>query len=316
MTIIQYKGVPVLNYQFYTADVFTRQIFHGAQIAVFPHAGDLTRDRMQLIAREMNLSETVFVFPSAQSVNNRRIRVFSPLTEIDFAGHPIIATGMVLATIGDIKLEGKHTALELEQNAGPVSVNITQADGKPVLIQFSRCIKPVTDRFVPPPEQLADMLGLREIDLAHKQFQALLVYTDQPYLIIPIRTYAAVRDARFNYRAWSESSAPASMAKDILMFTTQSDLPQSNFHARLVGPNIGIHDDPPIGSAVPAFTGYLCAHEHIKQGTHTFVIDRGNVTARRSLLNIEMDHKGEETLTVRVGGPAVMVSEGTMNVSA
>ncbi|MBF8270314.1 MAG: phenazine biosynthesis protein PhzF [Gammaproteobacteria bacterium] len=202
------KGVPVLKYHFYIADVFTRQIFHGAQIAVFPHAEGLTRDRMQLIAREMNLSESVFVFPSTQGGNHRRIRVFSPHTEIDFAGHPIIATGMVLATTGDIKLEGKHTALELEQNVGPVSVNITQADGKPELIQFSRRIKPVIDRFVPPPEQLVDMLDLRAIDLAQKKFQPLLVYADQSYLIIPIRTYAAVRDARFNYRAWSESSAP------------------------------------------------------------------------------------------------------------
>ncbi|MBF8270315.1 MAG: PhzF family phenazine biosynthesis protein [Gammaproteobacteria bacterium] len=91
-------------------------------------------------------------------------------------------------------------------------------------------------------------------------------------------------------------------------------MPQSNFHARLVGPNIGMHEDPPIGSAMAAFTGYLCAHEHIKQGTHTFVIDRGNVTTRRSVLNIEMDHKGEEELTIRVGGPAVMVSAGSMDL--
>lgn len=75
---------------------------------------------------------------------------------------------------------------------------------------------------------------------------------------------------------------------------------------------IGIHEDPPIASAMPAFSAYLCAHDHIKQGAHTFVIDRGSMDKRKSVLNIEMDNKLEETLTIRVGGPAMITAEGTL----
>lgn len=303
-----------MYYNFYTADVFTDQVFNGAQIAVFPIADGLTKGQMQLIARELNLSETVFVFASENGGNRRRVRVFSPQQEIDFAGHPIIATGHVLASIGNISLNLRHTPIELEQNIGVIDVNITHEKGKPVLVQFSRDIKPVVDRFVPPYEQLADMLSLTVDDLENKKFHPLLVYSDQSYLIVPVKTYTAVRDAKFNYRAWSESTVPANMANEILIFTRQTDIPESNFHGRLVGPNIGINEDPPIGSAMPAFTGYLCAHDHISKGTHTFVIDRGNLNTRKSILNIEMDNREEETLTIRVGGPAVMVSEGMINV--
>ena len=303
-----------MNYQYYTTDVFTDKIFSGAQIAVFPHAEGLNQTQMQLIARELNLSETAFVFSSVNGAGTRRVRIFSPHAEINFAGHPIIAIGHVLASIGDIKLVNKHTPLILEQNIGPVKVNITQDKGIPIMIQFTRETKPVIDRFVPPEQQIAEILSLREQDIENKKFHPLIVFSDQSYLIIPVRTYTAVRDAKFNYVVWGQSSAPASMAREILMFTTQTDMSQSNFHARLVGPNIGINEDPPIGSAMPAFTAYLCTHDHIKRGTYTFVIDRGTVTGRKSVLNIEMDNKTEETLTIRIGGPAIMVTEGKINV--
>lgn len=303
-----------MQYQYYIADVFTNKPFNGAQIAVFPHADGLDQIHMQLIASELNLSETAFVFPGPNGTDTRRVRIFSPRAEINFAGHPIIAIGHVLATIGDIKLNGKHTPFIIEQNIGPIQVNITQDDGKPVLIQFTLETQPVIDRFVPPEQQIAEILSLKESDIDTRKFYPLIVYSDQSYLIVPIKNYTAVRDAKFNYQAWSRSSAPASMAREILLFTTQSDVNESNFHARLLGPHIGTVDDPPIGSAMPAFTGYLCSHNHIKKGTHTFVIDRGTVTGRKSILNIEMDNKQEEKLTIRIGGPARMISAGTISL--
>ena len=301
-----------MQYKYYIADVFTDKPFDGAQIAVFPNADDLDQTQMQLLARELNLSETAYVFSPENGSSTRRMRIFTPLSEIDFAGHPIIAVGQVLASIGDIKLEEKYTSLKLEQNIGMIAVNITHKDGKPELIQFSLETKPVVDRFVPKEEQIAEVLSLIDADIDNKKFNPLLVYSDQSYLIVPVKSYSAVRAAKFNFTAWSQSMAPACMANEILLFSTQTDTSQSNFHARLLGPNIGIHEDPPIASAMSAFTGYLCAHDHIKQGTHTFVIDRGSLYKRKSVLNIEMDNKQEGTLTIRVGGPAVITGEGTL----
>lgn len=303
-----------MKYKYYIADVFTTKPFNGAQIAVLPNASGLDKYQMQLIAREMNLSETAFIFSPTNGSGARRMRIFSPQTEIDFAGHPIIAAGHVLASTGEIKLENKYTPLELEQNIGTIKVNITANDGQPELIQFTMDTRPTIDRFVPKEDQIAEALSLYDVDIDTKKFHPLMVYSDQSYLIVPVKTYSAVRAAKFNYIAWSQSIAPACMAKEILLFTTQSDINNSNFHARLLGPDIGINEDPPIGSAMPAFTAYLCAHEHVKKGTHTFLIDRGSIEKRKSVLSIEMDNKQEEFLTIRVGGPAVMISEGEISV--
>ena len=303
-----------MQLKYYIADVFTDKPFNGAQIAVIPKADGLNKHQMQLIAREMNLSETAFVFSPVNGTNLRRMRVFSPQAEIDFAGHPIIAAGHVLAATGEIKLENEYTPVLLEQNIGKINVNITGDNGKPVLIQFSLETTPVIDRFVPKEEQLAELLSLYVDDIETRKFHSLLVYSDHSYLVVPIKTYSAVRVAKFNYAAWSRSIAPTCMAKEILLFSTQSDIGKSNFHGRLLGPDIGVHEDPPIGSAMPAFTAYLCAHEHITPGTHTFTIDRGSIEKRKSILNIEMDNKQEEKLTIRVGGPAIMVSEGTITI--
>ena len=83
---------------------------------------------------------------------------------------------------------------------------------------------------------------------------------------------------------------------------------------RLLGSRIGLYEDPPVGNAMPAFASYLCSFDFMQKGTYTFAVDRGDALYRRSVLNLEMDHKGEDTLTIRVGGSAVMVAEGVMTV--
>jgi PhzF family phenazine biosynthesis protein len=303
-----------MKYKYYIADVFTNEPFNGAQIAVFPEANGLNKIQMQILARELNLSETTFVFLDEKDSGKRRVRTFTPQAELDFAGHPMIAIGYVLASTGELKLEQKHTPLLIEQNIGVIEASVTQEDGKPSLVQFSLETKPVIDHFVPVDKDIAAVVSLSESDIDNTQFQSRLVFTDQSYLVVPIKSYSAVRNAKFNFNVWSQSIAPTCIAKEILLFSKQTDVKNSNFHARLLGPDIGIHDDPPIGSSMPAFTSYLCDHEHISVGTHTFVIDRGFATVRKSVLNIEMDKKNNESLKIRVGGPAVIVGEGTMNI--
>ncbi|MEE9344201.1 MAG: PhzF family phenazine biosynthesis protein [Methylococcales bacterium] len=302
-----------MNYQYYIADVFTDRVFQGAQIAVFPHAQGLNKDTMQSITKEMNLSETVFIFKSAEAENHYQIRTFSPQIELDFSGHPLIAAAWVLASIGDLKLKGEHTPLIFEQSTGPVECYVTVDGDQPTLIQFTMPVNSSIDRFVPTDKELTDILSLDVSELENKKLNPLLVSCGKNYLIIPIRTYSSVRKARFNFKAWSSSSAPSTLAKKLLLVTPTQGADKSNFHARIVGPDIGQTEDPPIGSAMPAFAAYLCEHQHIKTGTHIFTIDRGTESTRRSQLNIEMDNKPDR-LVLRVGGPAVLVSEGLMTI--
>ena len=142
-----------MNYKYYIADVFTRQLFNGAQIAVFPNADGLSNEHMRLLARELNLTATAFVFHPDNESTTRKMRIFSPLGEINFAGHPIIATAYVLGCCGDINLTEAITHVVFEQNEGPIDVNISAKDGKPVFVQFSRKVSSIVDRFAPTDEE-------------------------------------------------------------------------------------------------------------------------------------------------------------------
>jgi trans-2,3-dihydro-3-hydroxyanthranilate isomerase len=301
-----------MNYNYYIADAFTSQLFNGAQIAVFPNADGLSNEYMQLLARELNLSTTVFVFHPSNKSTTRKMRIFSPLGEIDFAGHPIIATGYVLGSCGDINLTEAITPVIFEQNVGLIEVNISAHQGKPVFVQFSRKVSSIVDRFAPTDEELASFLSIRQSELDHKKYSPRLVSCGVPYLIVPVWSFETVRKAKFNYSLWSQSIAPQTAAQEILLFAPKTPFVDSDFNARLLGPRIGIHEDPPIGSAMPAFASYLCSFEHTRKGTHTFAVDRGDAQSRRSVLNLEMDHKGQEQLALRVGGEAVMFAQGTV----
>lgn len=302
----------ILDY--YIADVFTKQIFSGAQIAVFPHADTLTKQQMALIASEMNLSETVFVSNPNNETTTRRMRIFSPLAEIDFAGHPIIATAFILGVSGDIKLKEGITALTFIQNVGEIDVNLSTKDGEVTFVQFSQKVSSIIDRYAPSDNELADFLSIKPEDIDQKKYSTRLVSCGFPYLIVPVWNYETVRNARFNYSAWNKSDAPQTAALEVLLFSPKTPYRDANFNARLLGPNIGIHEDPPVGSAMAAFVSYLCSYDFTQQGTHTFAVDRGDDKNRRSVLNIEMDHKAEADLTLRIGGEAVLVAEGKMYI--
>ena len=303
-----------MKYNYYIADVFTHQIFNGAQIAVFPNADGLNATKMALIARELNLSETVFIFHKIDTDHVRRMRIFSPLAEIDFAGHPVIAAAYVLGLCGDIELSKPVTPMVFEQNAGPIDVNISSQDGKPTFIQFTRSSGSIVDRFAPTDEELAGFLGIEISEIDHKKYTPRLVSCGFPYLMVPVWNYDSVRRARFNYAAWSQSIAPQTAAQEILLFAPKSPFQDADFNVRLLGPKIGLHEDPPVGSAMPAFCAYLCSFEHTQKGTHTFAVDRGDANSKRSVINLEMDHKGREQLTIRVGGEAVIFAEGAINL--
>ncbi|MGR8935307.1 MAG: PhzF family phenazine biosynthesis protein [Gammaproteobacteria bacterium] len=301
-----------MNYQYYLADVFTGEVFNGAQVAVFPQAEGLSESAMRLVARELNLSETVFITPSDGGTEKRRMRIFTPKGEIPFAGHPVIAAAFVLAVSGNLELCGNYTPLVFEQNAGPIQVNISHENGRPNFVQFTGKVSPIVDCYVPTEGEMAGFLGIEAGQIDHKHYRARLVSCGFPYLIVPVYLYETVRKAQFNFQAWSQSLAPQLAAQEILLFSGKTPFQDSDFNARLLGPNISLHDDPPVGSAMPAFAAYLCSFEDLRKGTYTFAVDRGDEKQRRSVINLEMDHKRQDTLTVRIGGEAVLVATGTM----
>jgi len=299
-----------MSHTYYTLDVFTDTPFQGAQIAVFPNADTIDEALLPVIAKEINLSETVFIYPTDSDAF--QLRTFSVHGEIDFAGHPVLAAGHVLVETGQVALSDRNTAVTFKQNTQDLTVNITKTDDSTCPVQFTLESNPIIDRYTPTKKELATILSLEESEIDHSDFQTLLVSCGLPYLIVPVASQDVVRKARFNVDAWSQSSAPAMAAQEIILLTTKTASTETNFHARLLGPKIGLHEDPPIGSSMPSITGYMAWHDHLRDGTYTFAIDRGTKETRRSLLHVEMDKRAGRPVTLRVEGQSVLISKNTL----
>ncbi|MEH6627529.1 MAG: PhzF family phenazine biosynthesis isomerase [Motiliproteus sp.] len=301
-----------MDYQYYLANAFTARPYSGAQIAVFSDALGLATDEMQTLATELNLSESVFVHCVEGENTHFQLRIFSPTREVHAGAHTLVAASYVLAVRGKIPLKGEQATALLKNQDETIEIDISHRHGVPTLMQYSQQITPTIDRFVPLPQDLAAMLSLSQEDLQVSAYQPLLVAQQSPYLIVPVNNLQALNKARFGYRAWSSSTAPSTIVQEILLVSDQTETPAANFHARLLGPQIAPDVDPPVGPALPAFAGYLCAHEHIRHGTHILTVERGSDSTRKSLLHMEIDKKKHAAITLRVGGEAVMVGEGRL----
>ncbi|MDP7561489.1 MAG: PhzF family phenazine biosynthesis protein, partial [Methylococcales bacterium] len=270
----------MMTCNFYITDVFTKQAFGGAQVAVFPDASGLEKEQMAIMAKELNLTESVFVMPPEETGNSYRMYVFTPNGEVDFSGHPIIATGFVLASSGVITLDEATTALTLQQNVGSIDVTISGEGNQPEFVRFSRQFSSIVDRFAPRDVELAQILSIAPELIDNKHYTARLVFCGAPYLVVPVHSYEAVREARFDFNAWSQSVAPQTTAQEVLLFSRKSAHQDIDFHCRLLGSKISHYDDPPVGTAMPALAAYLCSYDHIREGTYTFSVDRGEAKNR------------------------------------
>ncbi len=297
------------NYPYYIADAFTQQPFSGAQIGVFPQAEGLSDRQMLQLAGELNLPQTIFLKPGGEDAT-WRARIFNPRREMNFAAQTLVAAGYVLNHI-DAAAVGNDN-LTIATRRGVLPIFFFQEGGRLKLVTFAMTVEPVVDLFAPPAEELAQILGLETREIESKRFTPRIASTGRPFLVIPLKDSEAVRRARFDFKTWAQSTAPATAAQEILLFSTRTHRPEVDFHARLVGPEIGPKEDPPVGAAMPAFCGYLCSHTHIRKGTYVFTVERGAEGSRRSLLNLEMDHKGRDRLNLRIGGEAVVVAEGSI----
>lgn len=301
------------RYQFFTADVFTDRAFGGNPLAVFSDGQGLTDALMQRVARELNLSETVFVLPPDDPANTRRLRIFTPATELPFAGHPTVGTAFVLAMIGEIPLETEVTEIVFEEGVGPVPVAIRGAQGQPQFSQLSVARLPEFGSETPPIEDLASTLSLSPDDILTGEEGPQVVSCGVPFLFVPLRNRAALGRARMHRGLW-ETHLAQSAGPQVFLFCHDPELPGSNIRARMFAPAMGIEEDPATGAGASALAGYLAARDAAAEGSLAWTVEQGFEMGRPSLLEIEADKAGGAITAVRVGGRSVMVSEGSMEI--
>ncbi|MEE4375941.1 MAG: PhzF family phenazine biosynthesis protein [Candidatus Competibacteraceae bacterium] len=302
-----------MRYHFRTADVFTERLFGGNPLAVFPDARGLTDKDMQRVAREFNLSETVFVFPAVNTGNTRQLRIYTPTAEIPFAGHPTIGCAYVLAAIGEIPLIGDITPIVFEEQIGLIKVWIRARDGQPVFAQLAVAKLPEFGPEPPPLNDLARLLSLDPADLLSDCWTPQAVSCGVPFLCIPVRNRDVLRRVQLRLDAlpkvlgtyWTQS---------VYVFTADPELPGSDWRVRMFAPSLGVAEDAATGAAAAAFAGYLADRSEAGMGTLRWVIEQGFEMDRPSLLEAEADKSQGSTTAIRVGGSAVEVSEGWMEI--
>jgi trans-2,3-dihydro-3-hydroxyanthranilate isomerase len=299
----------VPSFPYVTVDVFTKERFGGNQLAVFPDASKLAPQLMQRIAREFNFSETTFVFPPGDPRHTRRVRIFTPESELAFAGHPTVGTAFALATLGDIRLTGDETRIVLEENVGPVPVLIRATGGKPGFAQLSAAKLPEEGPPAPPAKELAKTIGLDASDIRADAFSPQGWSCGTPFLFVPLRNRAALARARVVADEF-ERVLKDYWTNKVFMFCDEPERTGSNFRARMFAPSAGVPEDPATGGANVALAGYLGTRDQRRDGTLRWVVEQGFEMGRPSILEVEADKKNGAITAARVGGDSVFVSRG------
>ena len=300
--------------KFYQADVFTGQPFGGNPVAVFPDAQGLTHAQLQQIAREMNLSETVFVLPPTDPAAVVRVRIFTPTQEIPFAGHPVLGAFFILAELGIISAKEPVTRFMQECNIGLFPVELHAEDG---LVELVVMTQPKPE-FLGPVEDTEDLykiasaLGLAKYMIADGKWPIEVVSTGLPVLIVPVRSLTAVRSIQPDASAIIDLCSRFG-ANGIMVFTTVTVEPSATVHARMFAPSIGILEDPATGSASGALGAYLVQNGVVDVAPTTeIIVEQGYEIERPSQIIVRVESDDDIIQVVKVGGECVTVVEGTL----
>jgi len=299
-------------FDYHVLDVFTTERFGGNPLAVVLDADALDGRQMQSIAREFNLSETVFVLKAANLAHTARVRIFTPAAEMPFAGHPTVGTASLLA---ELRLppaqEDSEALVVLEENIGPVRVGVRMRRGSAPFAEFDAPKLP--EEVGPPPnvERLAAAIGLIPAEIGFENHRPTRYSAGNSFIFLPVASLEAIAKAHVAGGDWEAAMAGRTGA---FLYCRQSVHTTSAFHARMFAPHQGIAEDPATGSAAAAFAGIVHRFDELKDGTHKRTIEQGFEMGRPSLIQLSMTVDGGRLTTVRIGGNAVRVAAGKIQV--
>lgn len=299
------------QHAFHILDVFTNTPFAGNPLAVVHDADDLDLARCQSIAREFNLSETVFVLSPRDPVNTARVRIFTPARELPFAGHPTVGTAVLLALVRAPEMVGQRDlVLVLEEDIGDVECIVRRVKGA-VRASFTLPRLPSPAGTPAPVENLAAALGLPADLIGIGDHRPVLYSAGVPFTFVPLGDLAAVRLAAPQLDRWSTLLTHPS-ARSMFVYTRGGEGSDAAFHARMFAPEFGITEDPATGGAVAAFAGVVTAFDRPADGDHTLLIEQGFEMGRPSRITLGLDIEKGVLRSASVGGEAVIVAEGTL----
>jgi trans-2,3-dihydro-3-hydroxyanthranilate isomerase len=299
---------------YHILDVFTERAFGGNPLAVVLEADALTVPEMQSIAREFNLSETVFVQKSQSPGHSARVRIFTPAREIPFAGHPTLGTAVLLADLRMPAVNGESDAIiALEEEIGSVRVGIRLRAGAAAYGEFDAPKIPDEPAELTLPEEVAAALGLMQTELGFENHRPMALKGSVPFAFVPVANLDAMAKIKLNSSHWARTFTDRGVA-GVYVYTRQCVRANASFHARMFAPDMGIPEDPATGSAAIGFSRIIQTYDALPDGTHKRIIEQGLEIGRPSAIQLVITVDRGKMQGVRIGGHAVRVMEGVIQV--
>jgi trans-2,3-dihydro-3-hydroxyanthranilate isomerase len=300
--------------KFIIADVFTEKQFGGNQLAVFTDGSGLDTDTMQNIAREMNYSETTFILPP-EAGSDFRLRIFTPMEELPFAGHPLVGSGYVIVSEKMKEWDKPQTSVKIETGVGEIIVKVDTQNDKAGFSQMTQPL-PVIKSTWTDIERLAKAFALEASDIQSTNLPVQLLFNGIPVLMVPVASLQAVEKIKVDFNALEAISLEAG-AKTVMAMTTETVASTSTAHCRVFAPVEGILEDAATGSANGPLGFYLVHHKLVPaEATTRIISEQGYEMLRPSILNIEVDINTltDEITGIRVGGGVVLCGYGAIHI--
>jgi trans-2,3-dihydro-3-hydroxyanthranilate isomerase len=290
------------NIPFLILDVFATGKYTGNQLAVCFDAGRLTDLQMQQIAREINFSETTFVMSAEPFNGGYNTRIFTPTTELPFAGHPTLGTAFA------IQQEIVKDAVErvnLNYQVGQIPVDLNYVDGEVDILwmhqqqpQFYAAVEV---------EMLAAVIGVSPTDI-DSRYPIEPISTGLPFIVVPLKTLAAVSQAKLNLDLYAKSVANLP-AQAILLFCPETIDPNRQLHVRVFTECFGIPEDPATGSANGCLAAYLAKYQYFGSSNIDITVEQGIEMGRASLLYLRANYTLDKC-PVSIGGRVINIAKG------
>lgn len=293
---------------FVTYDVFTDTRYAGNPLAIVRDADGLSDVQMQAVAAEFNLFETVFVRHPTNNAHTANIRIFTPGSELPFAGHPTVGTAVYLAEhrfAGDADLDA---LIMLEEKIGLVRCAVTRSAGKPGFAEFVAPKLSEEAGAAASDALIAKALGLDVSEIGFGRHVPTIHSAGVPFAFVPLASLDALK------RISPRSDLSQFGAHGVFFYARLPEDSEHAFRARMFAPEIGIGEDPATGSAAAAFAGVVARFEDLAAGVHKLPIEQGVEMGRPSLIALTVDLDGGALKETRIGGHAVPVSEGTIRI--
>ncbi len=292
------------NNEFMILDVFSTLKYTGNQLAVVMAGEGMADSQMQAIAQEMNYSETTFITGGSLE-HGFDVRIFTPTSEVPFAGHPVLGTSYVAAT--ELS-EGTPETVSLNLKSGRIDVTIEYSENLPGLLRMRQM----------PPEfgqvfsksVVAGVLGLADFEIDGR-FPVEEVSTGLPFMIIPVAGLDPMRRISLKTLEYYELINDIT-PKALLCFCVGAVTPENHVHVRMFAPHYGITEDPASGSGGGCLAAYMLKHEVLGEGPVQVRAEQGIEMGRPSVLELWAEMEENGIITVRVGGRIVPTARGVL----